>query len=1534
MKHPLQSMLQSLKKAGLFVASATLPFAASAAIINVSNSSQLASAVGGANPGDTIVMASGSYSGFTMTRNGTASAPITIESATLGGAVITSGTIQLNGCAYITLDGINFTTSGGSSTVDGVVRYYAVLMDNAAFCRVMQCSFDLSGQHTGTGWITLGGNSETNQIDHCAFGPNSVGSHSHYIFPTGSPTIPGVTPPACRQSWADGNGPYNPAISRYTEIDYNYFHDMGSGDGEIIVPGGVGVCGDYQNTHTTIEHNLFVNCNGDPEVVSIKSSSNTVRYNTFSTCGGVVSFRSGNGSSVYGNFFLCGGVSGSGGCKINEMHHKFYDNYVENAGSYPIMLEDGDYYCTNTFAHAQVVDAEIEYNTVVTPALEVLVGHSSTRPLKPTGCVFANNILEGSGTLYQETSGSSVTRSQNISYSYNPGLSGFIIQNPLLTSVTENSYSLQKLSSSSPAIGAADATYYPYVTTDMDGQPRGSAPDIGADQYSTAAVVITPLTTSDVGPNSLQNNPDFSISASPSSQTVTAGNGTTYTTSISALNGFSGAVSLGVSGLPSGASASFSPSSISTSGNSTLTVSTASTTPAGTYNLTITGSSGSLTHSTTVSLTVNAAPTPDFSLSASPTSLTITQGGNGTSAITVNPVNGYNNTVSLSASGLPSGVTASFNPSSTTSSSTLTLSASSTAATGSATVTITGTDGTLTHTTTISLTVNAASGGGLPAGWTDIDIGSVGLAGSASYSSGTFTVNGSGSDIWSTSDSFNYAYQSVSGDQTIIARVASQQNTSSWAKSGVMFRDSTAANGAYVAVYVTPSNGVSMQIRPSDGAGAIDAARQTGLTAPYWVKIVRSGNTFTGYSSPDGSTWTEVAATNVTMASGVDAGLAVCAHNNTVLNTSTFDNVSISGSAPPPDFSISASPSSQTVTAGSGTSFTTTVGSLNGFSSSVSFSASGLPSGASASFNPTSVSGSGNSTLTVNTSSSTPAGTYTLTITGTSGSLTHSTTVSLTVNAAPDYSLSASPTSLSITQGANGTSTITVNPINGYSGTVSLSASGLPSGVTASFNPASTTGSSTLTLTASSTAATGNATVTITGTDGTLTHTTTISLTVNAASGGGLPAGWTDTDIGSVGLAGSASYSGGTFTVNGSGSDIWSTSDSFNYAWQSVSGDQTIIARVASQQNTSSWAKSGAMFRDSTAANGAYVAVYVTPANGVSMQIRPSDGAGAIDAARQTGLTAPYWVKIVRSGNTFTGYSSPDGSTWTEVAATNVTMASGVDAGLAVCAHNNTALNTSTFDNVSISGSAPPPDFSLSASPTSLTIVQGANGTSTISIVPVNGYNNTVSLSASGLPSGVTASFNPSSTTSSSTLTLTASSTAATGSATVTITGTDGTLTHTTTISLTVNASSGGFAGTYQLQNEASGLVMNNQGSTTQGTAITQWSSVTSQNLDWTFNSAGCQAGYYQIVSVKSGLDAVVQGASTSAGAGIVQWSFGSSGNDQWQPQANSDGSYTFVNLNSGLVLEDPGSSTSTSTQMDQWTSNGGANQMWMLLLQ
>src|SRR5262249_34037077 len=154
---------------------------------------------------------------------------------------------------------------------------------------------------------------------------------------------------------------------------------------------------------------------------------------------------------------------------------------------------------------------------------------------------------------------------------------------------------------------------------------------------------------------------------------------------------------LSASGLPSGVTATFNPTS-TTGGSSALTLAASSAAATGMTSVTINGSGGGLTRSATLVLTVNAPPTPDFTLSASPASLTAPRSGSAATTISINRTGGFASSVALSATGLPSGVTATFNPPSTTgTSSTLTLAASSTATTGTVNVTVSGTGGGLTR---------------------------------------------------------------------------------------------------------------------------------------------------------------------------------------------------------------------------------------------------------------------------------------------------------------------------------------------------------------------------------------------------------------------------------------------------------------------------------------------------------------------------------------------------------------------------------------------------------------------------------------------------------------------------------------------------------------------------------------------------------------------------------------------------------------------------------------------------------------------
>jgi regulation of enolase protein 1 (concanavalin A-like superfamily) len=192
------------------------------------------------------------------------------------------------------------------------------------------------------------------------------------------------------------------------------------------------------------------------------------------------------------------------------------------------------------------------------------------------------------------------------------------------------------------------------------------------------------------------------------------------------------------------------------------------------------------------------------------------------------------------------------------------------------------------------ITVTTNSGGGLPSPWSNQDVGTVSASGSASESSGTFTINGAGSDIWGSSDEFHYVYQSLSGDGSMVAQVQSVENTNSWAKAGVMIRETLDADSRHAMMIVTPGQGTSFQYRSSTGGTSNDSTPGDGITAPHWVKIERSGDTLTGYKSSDGSSWTQVGSTTITMATDVKIGMPVTSHNDGTLCTADFSDTSVS----------------------------------------------------------------------------------------------------------------------------------------------------------------------------------------------------------------------------------------------------------------------------------------------------------------------------------------------------------------------------------------------------------------------------------------------------------------------------------------------------------------------------------------------------------------------------------------------------------------------------------------------------------------
>ena len=307
---------------------------------------------------------------------------------------------------------------------------------------------------------------------------------------------------------------------------------------------------------------------------------------------------------------------------------------------------------------------------------------------------------------------------------------------------------------------------------------------------------------------------------------------------------------------------------------------------------------------------------------------------------------------------------------------------------------ITHVSGTLTVTPDVSL----------PAPWLHQDIGSVGILGDATYSAGTFTVAGSGADIWNNADGLHFMYQPWTGNGDLIVRVLTVGNTDPWAKAGVMFRESLTAGSRHVMAVVTPGNGTAFQRRvATDGVSTHTAG--PAVTAPYWVRLVRLGSRFEGYASGDGVSWTLIGAETNTMASTVYVGLAVTAHNNSLMSTATFSNLQLTAPIVPPTIALTAPTGGSVYTAPASIALAATVTANGNSITSVEF------------LNGSTVIGTDTTSPYTFTWSNVGAGTYSLSARAVyaAGSVTSS-SASVTVGAVPSAPLNLTATAASSSQ--------------------------------------------------------------------------------------------------------------------------------------------------------------------------------------------------------------------------------------------------------------------------------------------------------------------------------------------------------------------------------------------------------------------------------------------------------------------------------------------------------------------------------------
>jgi poly(beta-D-mannuronate) lyase len=450
----------------------------------------LMAAISSARPGDHIVLRNGIYDNTSWLTSrglknmlvrgidGTAEAPIVISAETIGGVEIRGpGGFRFDEVAHLIVRGFKFTHSQDNAGSSDDTAIQCDLCSNVRFTRNL---FELNtSSRISAEWLSISsGQSDHNRIDHNSFKNKTTRGVFLLIF------------------------------GKHTVVDHNYFynHNYSGGNGGECIRIGNSENGlvDY---YSRIEYNLFEKCNGDMEAISVKSSSNTFKANTFRYNEGSLTFRHGNNNIADGNFFL----SGENGIRSYGHDHLIVNNYfgsLTGTGSLtPLVIGSGtveeDLSRSNS-EHSRSRNVVVAFNTFYNNQDTYLRIGEDFRSLAPVDITVAHNILAGnSGTLVAHDEGQEIAWSKNILYGSaskgNMPSSGYVSVNPQLTARAGGIYGI---SSNSPAIDKASSSSYSPVVTDMDGQPRSGMKDTGADEYSGAGIKSRPLSASGVGPAS------------------------------------------------------------------------------------------------------------------------------------------------------------------------------------------------------------------------------------------------------------------------------------------------------------------------------------------------------------------------------------------------------------------------------------------------------------------------------------------------------------------------------------------------------------------------------------------------------------------------------------------------------------------------------------------------------------------------------------------------------------------------------------------------------------------------------------------------------------------------------------------------------------------------------------------------------------------------------------------------------------------------------------------------------------------------
>ena len=425
-----------------FLAGGNDPVPQTGRTVTVADAAGLSAALKTVAPGTTVVLADGRYDGNqTVAVSATAQAPVVVRAANPGRAVFTAGSAMVvKRSAFVVVSGLTFLS--GASTM--------LKLESSNNVRVTGSTFDRGAPGEGSSkWLYIGGaDSSRNRVDHNTFQNKS--DPGNYLTLDGSET----------------------QISQYDRIDHNRFARIGprvENEKEAVRLGWSQIS--MSDGFTVFEENLLEECDGDPEIVSVKASSMTIRNNVIRRSQGVLSLRHGNRNVLYGNVILGEGRPGTGGIRMYGVDQRVFNNYVSGTTGTgfdaALSIDGGDVEPGGSLnKHHRVDNATVVFNTLVDNATGIVIGENY--PKAPTGLTLQNNLLADSGDVRQVRPPVGATMANNAVGS--KAALGLTAAGPVW-----------KLAAGSPqvdrAVGAFD-----FVDTDFENNRRAGPKDVGADE--------------------------------------------------------------------------------------------------------------------------------------------------------------------------------------------------------------------------------------------------------------------------------------------------------------------------------------------------------------------------------------------------------------------------------------------------------------------------------------------------------------------------------------------------------------------------------------------------------------------------------------------------------------------------------------------------------------------------------------------------------------------------------------------------------------------------------------------------------------------------------------------------------------------------------------------------------------------------------------------------------------------------------------------------------------------------------------------